>query len=126
MKLVLAAAVAASILASAGSALAQARTLEAFVTEANRVPLNATSAFRSDARRLMGEGNAAIRAVGAEIRAARAAGRTPPACPTGSIEVNPRQLLAFLNGIPQARRQRMTPTDGVRAWMASRYPCPAA
>lgn len=126
MKFVLAAAVAAAILVPASTVLAQARTLEAFVTEANRVPLNPTSALRSDARRLMGEGNAAFRVVAAEIRTARDAGRTPPACPTGSIEVNPRQLLAFLNAIPQTRRQRMTPTDGVRLWVASRYPCPAA
>lgn len=126
MKSVFVTLLAVGVLTHAGTAMAQARTLEAFVTEANRVPLNPASAFRSDARRLMGEGNAAVRAVGAEIRAARQAGRTPPACPAGSIEVNPRQLLAFLNAIPQARRERMTPTDGIRAWMASRYPCPAA
>jgi hypothetical protein len=39
--------------------------------------------------------------------------------------MNPRQLLEYLNAIPQARRQRMTVTDGIRSWMASRYPCPA-
>ena len=65
----------------------------------------------------------AFRAVGHEIRDARAAGRTPPACPPERIDLNPRQLLAYLNGIPQTRRQRMTVTDGIRAWLTSRYPC---
>jgi hypothetical protein len=64
--------------------------------------------------------------VSAEVRDARAAGRQPPACPPERIQMNPRQLLDYLNAIPQARRQRMTPTDGIRSWLASRYPCPAA
>lgn len=126
MKSVLAAIAAACILVPAGIALAQARNLDAFVTEANRVPLNPTSALRSDARRLMREANTAFTTVGTEVRTARAAGRTPPACPPERVSVNPRQLLDFLNAIPAARRQRMSPTDGIRAWMASRYPCPAA
>lgn len=123
MKSIVAATLAATTLLSAGAAWAQTRTLDAFVTEANRVPMNPTAILRSDARRLMGEGRAAFRTVGAEIEAARAAGRTPPACPTGSIQVDARQMLAFLNAIPQSRRVRMTPTDGIRAWLASRYPC---
>ena len=116
---------AASALLCAGSAWAQARNLDVFVTEANRVPLNPTSALRGDARRLMGEANTAFRIVGAEVRTARAAGRTPAFCPPERVSVNPRQLLAYLNGIPQTRRVRMTPTDGIRAWMVSRFPCPA-
>lgn len=107
-----------------GSVEAQGqRTLDGFLAEANRIPLNATSALRPSAHRLKGEAERAFRAVGAEIREARAAGRTPPACPPERIDLNPRQLLDHLNGIPQARRQRMTVTDGIRHWMASRYPC---
>jgi hypothetical protein len=101
-------------------------TLDAFVTRANRIPLNPLAALRPDARRLMNEANAAFSTVGAENRAARAAGRRPAACPPGELEVSPRQLLAFLNGIPQSRRARMTVADGFREWMADRYPCPAA
>lgn len=108
----------------AGSASAQSgMTLESFVARANRIPLNATAMLRPDAHRLKGEAERAFSAVGREIREARAAGRTPPACPPERIELNPRQLLAHLNAIPQARRQRMTVTDGIRSWMASRYPC---
>lgn len=108
----------------AGSAAAQSGgTLESFVTRANRIPLNATAMLRPDAHRLKGEAERAFNAVGREIREARSAGRTPPACPPERIDLNPRQLLDFLNGIPQTRRQRMTVTDGIRSWMASRYPC---
>ncbi len=101
-------------------------TLDAFVTRANRIPLNPLAALRPDARRLMNEANAAFTTVGAENRAARAAGRRPAACPPAEMQVSPRQLLVFLNAIPQSRRTRMTPTDGIREWMADRYPCPAA
>lgn len=102
-----------------------ARTLDTFVTEANRVPLNPTAMLRSDARRLAGEFRTALTSVRTEVRTARETGRTPPACPAGKVEVNPQELLRFLNAIPQAQRVRMTPTDGIRAWLASRYPCPA-
>lgn len=102
-----------------------ARTLDAFVTEANRIPLNPTAMLRPSARRLAGEAQTALRAVGGEIRAARAAGRTPAACPPEKISMNPRQLLTFLNGIPQPRRAHMSVTDGFRAWLADSYPCRA-
>ncbi|MDO9587542.1 MAG: hypothetical protein Q7J13_06365 [Brevundimonas sp.] len=113
------------VLLAPGAVEAQTqRTLDGFLAEANRIPLNATSALRPSAHRLKGETERAFGAVNREIRDARAGGRTPPACPPESISLNPRQLLNFLNGIPQERRQRMTVTDGIRAWMANRYPCP--
>jgi len=102
------------------------RTLDTFVTEANRVPLNPTAMLRSDARRLAREASAAFTTIGTEVRTARTAGQAPSTCPPERISVNPRQMLEFLNAIPEARRTRMTPTDGIRAWMASRYPCPLA
>ena len=100
-----------------------ARTLDAFLVEANRVPLNPTAMLRPSARRLAGEASDAFKVVGAEIRAARAAGRPPAACPPEKIQLNPRQLLGFLNAIPQPRRARMTVPEGFRLWMADRYPC---
>jgi len=109
-----------------GAASAQSRmTLDDFVTRANRIPLNPTAMLRPDAHRLKGEAERAFRTVGNEIEAARAAGRTPPACPPERINLSVRQLLGHLNAIPQARRQRMSVTDGIRDWMATRYPCPA-
>ncbi len=111
---------------AAGSATAQsAMTLNDFVTRANRIPLNPTAMLRPDAHRLKGEVERAFRTVGNEIETARTAGRTPPACPPERINLNVRQMLAYLNGIPEARRQRMTVTDGIRSWMGSSYPCAA-
>ncbi|MBW8305098.1 MAG: hypothetical protein K0M78_14490 [Brevundimonas sp.] len=119
-------AVVAAACLAAGSATAQsAMTLESFVTRANRIPLNPTAMLRPDAHRLKGEAERAFNSVGREIREARASGRTPPACPPERIELNPRQLLDYLNGIPQTRRQRMTVTDGIRSWLSARYPCAA-
>jgi hypothetical protein len=109
-----------------GPAAAQSgMTLDDFVTRANRIPLNATAMLRPDAHRLKGEAERGFRTVGTEIREARAAGRAPAACPPERINLDVRQLLAHLNGIPEARRQRMSVTDGIRSWMRSRYPCPA-
>jgi hypothetical protein len=123
MRKVVVTAVLAACLA-AGSALAQsAMTLDSFVTQANRIPLNPAAVLRPDFHRLQGEAERAFEAVRREIREARTAGRAPPACPPERINLDARQFLGFLNGIPQTRRQRMTVTDGVRAWMASRYPC---
>lgn len=121
-KFALALGLAAAMLATAVTAQS-AMTLDNFVTRANRIPMNAAGMLMPDAYRLKSEAERAFRAVGAEIREARAAGRTPPACPAERINLNPQQLLDYLNGIPQARRQRMTVTDGIRAWLASRYPC---
>ncbi len=121
-KFALALGLAAAMLATAVTAQS-AMTLDNFVTRANRIPMNAAGMLMPDAYRLKSEAERAFRAVGAEIRDARAAGRTPPACPAERINLNPQQLLAYLNDIPQARRQRMTVTDGIRAWLASRYPC---
>lgn len=122
MRAILTAALAACLVAGAAAAQSGA-TLDSFVARANRIPLNPAAMLRPDAHRLKGEVERAFGAVRGEIGEARAAGRTPPACPPERISLNPRQLLDYLNGIPQARRQRMSVTDGIRAWMASRYPC---
>lgn len=118
--------VALSVGLSAPAFAQPAMTLDAFVTQANRIPLNPLAAIRPDARRLVGVANRSFDTVRSDISAARAAGRRPGACPPERIEVNPRQLLAFLNAIPPARRTRMSVAEGFGEWMASRYPCPAA
>lgn len=120
---ILAAAGAALLLAGPAAAQTSPRNLDTFVAEANRVPMNPTAMLRADARRLVGEYRGGMRTVVDRIRTDRAAGRTPPACPPDQISVNPREMLAFLNGIPQSRRAQMTVADGIQAWMASRYPC---
>ncbi|MFN4092462.1 MAG: hypothetical protein ACK4FG_06165 [Brevundimonas sp.] len=121
-KLALALGLAVTMLATAVTAQS-AMTLDSFVTRANRIPMNPAAMLMPDAHRLKSEAERAFRAVGAEISDARAAGRTPPACPPDRISLNPQQMLAYLNAIPQTRRQRMTVTDGIRSWMANRWPC---
>lgn len=111
---------------AAPSAARSDMTLDAFVTQANRIPMNATAMLRADARRLVGEFRSAFRIAGERNQANRAAGRAPMACPPERIDVNPREMLAYLNTIPQARRARMDVADGLHAWMTDRYPCPAA
>ena len=99
MRVVIVSALTAVLLAAAPAA-AQSGDLDSFVARANRIPLNAAALLRPDAHRLKSEAERAFGAVQREIRSARAAGRTPPACPPERIEINPRQLLDFLNGIP--------------------------
>ena len=122
MRIVFAPVPAAALLAAGAASAQSGGTLDSFVARANRIPLNPAALLRPDAHRLRAEAERAFRAVNREIRTARADGRTPPACPPESLEISPRQLLDFLNGIPQPRRQRMSVTDGIRAWIASRYP----
>ncbi len=121
-KLALALGLAVTMLATAVTAQS-AMTLDSFVTRANRIPMNPAAMLMPDAHRLKTEAERAFRTVGAEISDARAAGRTHPACPPDRISLNPQQMLAYLNAIPQARRQRMSVTDGIRSWMANRWPC---
>lgn len=110
----------------AGAVQAQSpMTLEAFVNRANRIPLNPTAMLMPDAHRLKTEAERAFFTVRGEIREARAAGRTPLACPPERISLDARQFLGFLNAIPQSRRQRMTVADGVREWFRAQHPCPA-
>jgi hypothetical protein len=110
----------------AGAVQAQSpMTLDAFVTRANRIPLNPAAMLMPDAHRLKTEAERAFVTVRGEIRDARAAGRPPVACPPERVSLDPRQFLAFLNAIPQSRRQRMTVADGVREWLRARHPCPA-
>ncbi len=110
---------------AASPAMAQTMPLDDFVARANRIPLNPTSAIRPDARRLVREFNAAMSALSAEQRALREAGRPRDTCPPEKLQFNPRQTLDHLNAIPAAQRARMTTTDGLRHWMAARWPCPA-
>jgi hypothetical protein len=99
-------------------------TLDEFVTTANRIPMNPTALLRSDARRLMRESQDAFSAVLGPMRRDMAAGRPTAACPPEKVNVNPREFLGHLNGIPAGQRRNMTVADGVRHWTVANYPCP--
>lgn len=99
-------------------------TLEEFVTTANRIPMNATALLRSDARRLMREGETAFKSVLGGMRADQAAGRPTPACLPERVNINSTRFLAHLNTIPASQRRTMSVADGVRHWAIATYPCP--
>ncbi len=99
-------------------------TLEEFVTTANRIPMNPTALLRSDARRLMREGETAFKSVLGGLRADQAAGRPTPACPPERVNINTTRFLAHLNSIPASQRRTMSVADGVRHWTVATYPCP--
>lgn len=62
----------------------------------------------------------------ADIRAARAAGRSFPSCPPpqGQARMSSDELVAEFERIPAAERQRLSLRDGFYRVMARRYPCP--
>ena len=119
-KLTLGLALAASLWATAASAM----TVQEFLTAAAGIPRNPTAMLRSDTRRLMNEINWAFRTVRQEQTAAQAVGSRPAHCMPEKVSVNPDILLARFNGIPAARRN-ISVTQAVREWMTDRYPCPA-
>jgi hypothetical protein len=115
-------ALAGSILVLSASA-AQAMTVREFLTQADHIPHNPTSALRPDARRLIGEVTGAVSTVKSEQAAARRDGRAPATCiPASGTGISPEGLLARLNAIPAARRD-ISVTQAIREWMIERYPC---
>jgi hypothetical protein len=120
-KRVAAIAIAASLVATAASAM----TVQEFLTTASHIPRNPTALLRSDTRRLMGEFRTSVRTVRDEQTATRAAGRRPATCMPEKVGFSPDEILGRFNAIPASRRSQISVTQAVREWMAERYPCPA-
>lgn len=120
-KLALIVGAAATLFATAASAM----TVQEFLTTAAGIPRNPTALLRSDTRRLMNEIKTGVTTLRREQDAARAAGRTPATCMPQKVSMDAGQLLARFNAIPAARRN-ITVTQGLREWMAVRFPCPAS
>jgi hypothetical protein len=120
-KIALIVGVAATLFATAASAM----TVQEFLTTAAGIPRNPTALLRSDTRRLMNEIKTGMTTLRREQTAARAAGRTPATCMPEKVSMDADQLLARFNAIPASRRN-ITVTQGLREWMAVRFPCPAA
>ncbi len=60
----------------------------------------------------------------AEIKAAKAAGRTPPSCPPakGKAKLNGKEFVAHLQKIPVSRRSMEVKT-AFHGFMKKKYPC---
>jgi hypothetical protein len=122
MKRLVFAAVAASLLVPTA---AQAMTVAQFLAKAKALQAQGALAILSPDAELLKREVASIRAAyTADLRAARAAGKTPHSCPpeTGKPRISPRQMLAELEKIPPARRS-MSMKAAVYAYMKREYPC---
>ncbi len=104
---------------------AQAMSVAQFLARAKALQAQGALAILSPDAEILKREVAAIRAsYTADLRAARAAGRTPHSCPpeTGKPKLNPRQMLAELEKIPRAKRS-MSMKTAVYAYMKRTYPC---
>lgn len=107
------------------SSAAQAMTVAQFLAKAKALQTQGALAVLSPDAELLKREVAMIRAAyTADLRAARAAGRTPHSCPpeTGKPKLTPRQMLAELEKIPPAKRG-MSMKAAVYAYMKRTYPC---
>jgi len=104
---------------------AQAMSVAQFLAKAKALQAQGALAMLSPDAELLKREVAAIRAAyTADLRAARAAGRTPHSCPpeTGKPKLTPKQMLAELEKIPPAKRG-MSMKAAVYAYMKRTYPC---
>ena len=104
---------------------AQAMTVAQFLAKAKALQARGALGLLSPDAELLKHEVAAIRAAyTADLRAARAAGKTPHSCPpeTGKPRLNPKQMLAELEKIPPSKRG-MSMKAAVYAYMKRTYPC---
>ena len=116
----------------AGPALAQpARPVTSGEFVARAEPLLKKSMvslmFSSEAKKLMGELDAAAKATRRKQEADVAAGRKPAAClpAKGKAKVDARELIAHLKALPPAEKARSLQA-GFTSYAARKYPCPQA
>ena len=117
--------VAAGALGLIAPTAAQAMTVAQFLAKAKALQAQGALAVLSPDAELLKREVAMIRAAyTADLRSARAAGRTPHSCPpeTGKPRLTARQMLAELEKIPKARRG-MSMKAAVYAYMKREYPC---
>ena len=116
--------VAAAVLAGWGAA-AQAMPLPVFLDKADALQRKGMLAvFSSDLSLLKSEVKAATEALRAERLAAKQAGRPQAYCPTvDGASIDSEKLLAALRQIPPAQRAHMNVKDGMRVFLARRFPC---
>lgn len=117
--------VAAIVLGLTAPTAAQAMSVAQFLAKVKALQAQGAFAALSPDAELVRREVAAIRtAYTADLRAARAAGKTPHSCPpeTGKPKLSPKQMLAELEKIPPAKRG-MSMKAAVYAYMKRTYPC---
>jgi hypothetical protein len=108
-----------------GLARAQEMTVQQFLTRTERIPRNPLALLSPDVGRLKRVYEQALGSVVREQMMAQREGRRPATCIPSSFSTTNAEALAYFNAIPRQRREAMTVTQGVRSWMAQRFPCPA-
>jgi hypothetical protein len=106
---------------------AQAMPLPQFLAKATALEKKGAMAlFSGDLNLLKKEITGSAGQLRAERLAAQKAGRKPAYCPPekgGGI--GSKELLTHFRAIPAAQRERMQVRDGMRSFMARKFPCPA-
>lgn len=115
---------AAAVLALSPTA-AMAMPLPVFLDKAGALEKKGMLAmFSSDIGLLKKEVMAATQALRAERIAAKAAGKPAAYCPPeAGASMNSNELLAAMRQIPPAQRAHMDVKDGMRVFLARKFPC---
>lgn len=102
-------------------------SVSTFVTKADALKQKGFMAIgSSDIKLLQDEMKGVTTAYRADIKGARAAGRTPHSCPPeGRQRLSSDELLANFRTIPPAQAQRTSVKAAFYGMMKKRYPCPA-
>jgi hypothetical protein len=106
-------------------ASAQAMSVAEFLAKANALKARGFLAIGSpDIKLLKSEMEGVANAYRADIRSARAAGRTPHSCPPpkGKAKIGSKELMAEFEAIPAAQRG-MSVKSAFYAMMKKRFPC---
>jgi hypothetical protein len=114
----------AAILVAAPVSGLQAMNVALFLQKADALEKKGMRAmFSSDYRLLKNEVTASFTALRAERLAAERAGRRGAYCPPKKVAISTRELLAGLRAIPAAQRSQVEVKDGLRTFLARKFPC---
>ncbi len=113
------------ICANAGALAQSEMSVAGFLHRAERAQSYGRMAALSspDYRVLRSEVQRVARIYTAEVQAARAAGRMPPACMPSNPDLTPDDLLEFMRRIPPQNRARVSVRTAIYAMLRQRYPC---
>ena len=110
----------------AAPAAAQTMNAEVFYQRAAKLQKKGALAVFSggEIKALMGEVQAANKAVVARLRADKAAGRKSRFCPpTGPQKMDSRELMTRLSAIPEPDRRRIDMTEAMARIFEAKFPC---
>jgi hypothetical protein len=109
----------------AWSTAAASTTVETFLARSEALQARGFMAmFSSDVGVLREEMQDSVAALRLERQQAIQAGRQPAFCPPERASTTSSELLGYFRTIPAPLRARMEVRDGLRGFMARKYPCP--